>query len=113
MRSAPVLLAMGLALAGCATTTIVTNDKAARIYADGAFLGKGEVQLHGRTGFPRSMDVTVKTPYAKVDRRVDRKFTGTTFVLGLFTYMTGWLWGWQYPENVVIMLPPRSEGVEG
>ena len=59
------------------------------------------------------MDVTVKTPYAKVDRRVDRKFTGTTFVLGLFTYMTGWLWGWQYPENVVIMLPPRSEGVEG
>lgn len=112
MRRALALLVVGLGLAGCGLTTIVTNDKDARIYADGRYLGKGEARYTGRTGFPRSMKVTVKTPSAKVERVVKREFTATTAVLGMITYATGWLWAWQYPETVMVVLPQgaKAEG---
>ena len=108
MRPALPLLVMVLGLSACGHTTIVTNDRSAKIYADGEFLGLGEARYASRTGIPRSMTITVKTPYAKVEREVSREFTATTAVLGAFTYMTGWFWGWQYPESVIVMLPERA-----
>jgi hypothetical protein len=104
------MVAVGLGLAACGHTTIVTSDKSARIYADGVYLGHGEARVGPRTGPPRPMQVTVKTPHVKIERRVAREFTVTTFVVGMFTFMTGWYWGWQYPENVVFLVPTRAEG---
>ena len=110
MRAALALALLGVALTACGHTTIVTNDKAARIYANGEYLGRGEASYGARTGFPGSMQITVKTAGAKVAREVKREFTLTTFFLGAITYMTGWIWGWQYPENVIVLLPAQTQG---
>jgi hypothetical protein len=113
VRGLAVFLAAALLVTGCGHVTVVTNDKQAAIYADGRLVGRGEAELEGRTGFPRTMTVKVKSNGTTVERKVKRRFTATTFVIGIFTYMTGWLWGWQYPENVVILLPEGGESGGG
>jgi len=108
-RAIPLALVCA-GVTACAHTTITTNDRRAKIYADGEYLGRGEAKYEERMGLPHTMTVTVKTPTTRIVKEVSREFTSATFALGMFTYMTGWLWGWQYPESVVILLPPRQDG---
>lgn len=113
VRRVLVPLALGASvLAGCAHTRIETNDPQARIYVDGELLGRGSAEVDDPMGFPGQMVVEVRTASHKVERVVEREFTLTTFVVGLFTYCTGWLWAWEYPDTVVVMLPEaqRSSG---
>lgn len=93
------------ALAGCAHTHIETSDPQARIYVDGELIGRGSADYDDHMGLPGDMVVEVQTPTQKVERVVEREFTVTTFIVGLLTYTTGWLWAWEYPDTVVVMLP--------
>jgi hypothetical protein len=109
MRAGPgivqaVVVACTLALASCGTTRIMTNDGSARIYVNGAYAGQGEAEMH-RRGPPGTAEIVVEAPDGRRESRtVKRQFTGTTFALGLFTYMAGWLAAWEYPETVLIPL---------
>lgn len=106
MRRALTMALLALGLSGCGHVLIQTNDPQARIYADGAFLGRGEARYAHRMGPPRSMTVTVKGAEATVERKVSREYTAVSFVLGL----PGLIVGWQFPENVIVMLPQPSSG---
>ena len=113
LRSTLLTLVVGAsALAGCAHTRIETSDPQARIYVDGELVGRGSVDYDAHMGLPGEMVVEVKTPSQKVERVVEREFTVTTFVVGLLTYCTGWVWAWEYPDTVVVMLP-EAPGASG
>lgn len=107
-RALLTLVVGASALAGCAHTHIETNDPHARIYVDGELVGRGSADFDDHMGLPGEMVIEVKTPSQKVERVVEREFTVTTFVVGLLTYCTGWLWAWEYPDTVVVMLPEVS-----
>jgi hypothetical protein len=110
VRRAILTLTLATALGGCGHVTVQTNDPSARIYADGVFMGRGEAKVAKRTGPPKSMLVEVKVPGTTVKRELKREFTTSTLLLGMVSYMTGFLWGWQYPENVMVLLPSRPGG---
>ncbi|MCG8417832.1 MAG: hypothetical protein MJE77_07800 [Proteobacteria bacterium] len=99
---------LAAALVGCGTTTIMTNDKHARIYVNGQLIGKGKAEITQR-GLPRSVEVLVKTRDGRRETvRMKRQFTGTTFLLGLVTLSIGFLTGWEYPYAVVVDLPDKK-----
>ena len=104
-------LAVAIALAsaaatGCGTTTIMTNEPSARIFADGQMLGKGQAELTQR-GTPGSTTVIVKTDDGRHAQQViSRKFTGFTFLTGLFTYGICFFACWEYPGSVMVPLAP-------
>jgi hypothetical protein len=100
-----VLLVPLLAIAGCGTTSIVTTDPRARIMVDGQQVGRGRGEIT-QTGLPVSSTVFVVTDDGRRQSLVvDRHFTGTTFVLGLFTYGICLVACWQYPDTVFVPLP--------
>jgi hypothetical protein len=104
------LLAPALAIAGCGTTSIFTTDPTAKIVVDGQPVGRGRAEI-GQTGFPVSSTVLVVTEDGRRETLViDRHFTGTTFVLGLFTYGICLIACWQYPDTVFVPLPVAPMG---
>ncbi len=107
MRSA--MLAAALALAsGCGTTQVITNEPRARIFVDGEMVGRGRGEVSQR-GVPHTAEVVVKAPDGRSARaRMKRSFTGWTFVIGLFTYATGFIWAWEYPDLVDVPLEDRA-----
>jgi hypothetical protein len=116
MSRAAVIAAVAAALvlvAGCGTTTIIANDRNARIYVNGVMVGKGTAEVRQR-GMPSSSSVVVKTADGRESStRMKRRFTGTTFVIGLFTYATGWLLAWEYPDAVFVEVEPAEEAPAG
>ena len=111
------LLAFGSVtlLCGCGRTVIMTNNPQARIYVDGQLKGNGVAKITKR-GFPRTAHVVIKSNGETVRRSIEREFTGMTFLLGMISYATGFLWAWEYPESVIIQLPmdhPRKSKRSG
>lgn len=90
--------------AGCGHTRIVATEAHARIYVNGQLVGRGEAEM-ARTGFPQRSEIEARGASGRAHRSVRRQFTLTTFVAGMFTYFTGWLWAWQYPEEITLVLP--------
>jgi hypothetical protein len=108
--SALVLLSLMAASAGCGTTQIVTTDPSARVVADGRTLGRGQGQLT-RRGFPGSTNVVARTDDGRQGELVlRRQFTALTLVLGLFTYGVCLVACWEYPDTVMVPLPPPASG---
>lgn len=94
-----------LALAGCGHTRIETTDPAARIYVDGAMVGKGHAEIR-RTGVWHTAHIEVKTPDGRHEtREVRREFTWGTLLCGLYTVYLGFIFCAQYPDTVLIALP--------
>jgi hypothetical protein len=107
------LLVMALALAGCGTTDIITTDPGARIVVNGRPVGLGRGELT-QTGAPESSTVMAVTEDGRRQTVVvQRRFTGTTFVLGLFTYGICLLACWQYPDTVFVPLPAGAPPAYG
>lgn len=108
MRPALALAILALGLAGCGHVKIRTNDPEARIYANGAYVGKGEAEVPRRMGPPASMQITVKGTDATVTRTIRREITVVTAVFALYSYLTSFVWAWQYPQEVYVALPVRA-----
>jgi len=109
----PTLLLLCLTVVACGTTEIRTGDPTAAIFVDGEHIGDGSASIT-RTGLPRSSDVTVKRNGQPVaTREVSRRFTAVTLLAGLFTAYTGFIWAWQYPDEVVFDLPAARPGAAG
>jgi hypothetical protein len=110
--------AFGLALvcalaAGCGTTTITTNRRDARIYVDGAMVGRGEAEIRQR-GMSSSARIEVRTEDgARGERTIKRRFTGTTLVIGLFTYGVGLFTALEYPDEVYVQIEEAPQGDGG
>ena len=97
-----VLIAALLLATSCGHSRIFTDDPNARIYVNGKYLGKGEAEI-STTGTPRSARILIKSTNGERTRKtVSRKFTATTFFLGVFSYMTGFYWAWQYPDTIYV-----------
>lgn len=108
MRRAAHTLALAavacVALAACGTTRIHTNDPNAQIYVNGRYVGKGTAEVRQR-GVAGSANVLVKSSDGRrATRSMRRRFTGTTVLIGLVTAYTGFLWAWEYPDEVYVPL---------
>src|SRR5436190_17056546 len=100
------LLASAMTAVGCGSTQILTTEPTARIFVDGRSLGEGQARID-RRGTPGSARVVVKTADGREHAStIERSFTGTTLLAGLFTYGICLLACWEYPETVFIPLPP-------
>jgi hypothetical protein len=96
---------LGLAIAGCGTTDIITTDPGARIVVDGVLVGRGQGEIT-QTGLPESSTVAVVSEDGRRETRViHRRFTGTTLLLGMFTDGICLIACWQYPDTVFMPLP--------
>lgn len=110
MRSGALLLSMALATAGCGTTTIVSNDRQARIWVDGQMVGRGTGTITKRGPFGDAQ-VLVKTPDGRrVVHTISRSFTAATLVLGLVTYGVCLLACWEYPDSLVVQFDQPNGG---
>jgi hypothetical protein len=98
-------LILVIAIAGCGTTDIITTDPGARIVVDGRQVGRGHGEIT-QTGLPVSSTVAVVSEDGRRETRIiQRRFTGTTLLLGLFTDGICLLACWQYPDTVFVPLP--------
>ena len=88
---------------GCGTMNVKTNHPDAQIFLDGEYLGTGEVEVRSM-GTPKTSTLTVVHNGQTAERTIRRSFTATTLVAGFFTYASGWIWGWEYPNEVVVEL---------
>jgi hypothetical protein len=105
MRAVLTLALAAVACASCGTTYVVTTEPTARVYVDGAMVGKGQGTVTQR-GFPGSAHVLVKTEDGRRQQSsLKRSFTATTFLLGLITYGVCWVACWEYPGSVLVDLP--------
>jgi hypothetical protein len=101
----PALPVLVLAIAGCGTTDIITTDPGARIVVDGLQVGRGHGEIT-QTGWPGSSTVAVVSEDGRRETRViQRRFTSTTLLLGMFTDGICLLACWQYPDTVFVPLP--------
>lgn len=92
-------------IAGCGTTAIITTDPGARIVVEGRQVGRGHGEIT-QTGLPDSSTVAVVSEDGRRETRIiQRRFTGTTLLLGLFTDGICLLACWQYPDIVFVPLP--------
>lgn len=103
-----VLFAL-LSMGGC-TTYVRTNDPAVRLYLDDAQVGVGEAEI-SRLGMFGDAVLRAEAPDGRrVEVVLERRFTWVTAVLGLFSYGTGFVWAWQYPERIWLQVPEGSGG---
>jgi len=96
-----VLSLVAFTATGCGTMHIRTNKPGAAIYVDGRPVGTGDAEVDG-TGFPKTSVIRVEYKGKVVERTVKRHFTTKTAIVGLFTYFTGFLWAWDFPDHVAI-----------
>jgi hypothetical protein len=106
MRALVVLAAVAASASGCGTTHVLTQDATARVYVDGAMVGKGHGTVSQR-GFPGSAHLLAKSEDGRrKSATVSRSFTGVTLLLGFVTSGICWIACWEYPSSVVLDLPP-------
>jgi len=87
---------------GCGTTTLMVTDPEAEIYVNQVYKGKGDARVP-RMGPPKTLHVEARLHGRLAgEEAVKRKFDFVTFLAGYFTYGTGFIWGWRFPETVVI-----------
>ncbi|MBT8493775.1 MAG: hypothetical protein KJO07_12000 [Deltaproteobacteria bacterium] len=102
-----VVLCAAAALAGCASTRIIT-EPGARIYVDGELVGRGRAEIR-RNGMPTTAHVVVKTDDGrKKQLTLKRSFTAGTLAVGALTYGIGLLAFWQHPAGVHISMPKAT-----
>lgn len=103
-----ILVALALAAAACGTTMIRAGDPHAAIYVDGTLYGHGAAEVRKR-GVPSSFAIDVRYPGGGRARKVvSRRFTGLTFVAGLFSYGIGMFTVWELPDEITLPPPPPS-----
>lgn len=95
---------------GCGTMLVDTNRADAEIYLDGVHIGTGQGEADA-TGFPKTSVIRVEAGGEVIERRVKRRFTTKTAIVGLFTYLTGFLWAWDFPDRVSIHFSKRQHDV--
>lgn len=95
---------MSMLLVSCGSTRIYCPDPQTDIYMDGSYLGKGETTISSM-GLPNTAELEAKK-FGKVvgKTQMKRQFTWGTLIIGIFTYYTGFLWAWYYPDDVEIPL---------
>ncbi len=99
-----------MALVGSGCSAVVRADRAdARIYMEGEYIGTGMATTTS-TGLPGTVVFSVEADGQRRENPVRREFRAGTFFVGLFTYMTGWLWCWQLPAEVSLLAPERRPG---
>ena len=105
------ITAVAVLAVGCRTMVVKTNHPDAAIYVDEELVGYGEAKVRAM-GTPKSSVVKVVHNGQSVERKIKRTFTVKTAVAGLFTYGTGFFWGWEYPEAMTIRLElhPENQG---
>jgi hypothetical protein len=107
------LPALVLAIAGCGTTDIITTDPGAQIIVDGRHLGRGHGEI-AQTGLPETSTVVVVSEDGRRETLViERHFTGTTLLAGVFTYGICLIACWQYPDTVFVPLPGGAPLIYG
>jgi len=101
----PLVFFLLVALASaCGTTNIITPDRQARIFVDGELVGRGQAEVRKR-GFPNSATIVAKSPDGRTGRQtMSRRFTFTTFAMGMYTYLTCMIACWEYPDTVFVYL---------
>jgi hypothetical protein len=107
------VLVFTIGAGGCGTTTIVTNDSHAKIFVDGAMIGRGQggIQKRGMFG---DAQVVVKAPDGRRQvQQISRSFTLTTFLLSFITYGVCLVACWEYPDSVYVMLDEVAKGSWG
>jgi hypothetical protein len=110
MRRAIAILTLAALLGGCGTTYVIPSEPNARVYVDGAMVGKGVGKLPQR-GLPGSAAVLVQTDDGRRQHQtVSRSFTLVTFLLGFITYGVCWLACWEYPGSVMVAMPAPAGG---
>lgn len=115
-RSLSVLIAFLFAclLGGCATTRITSEDPHAEIYLDDNLIGVGESEVD-RVGPPRRAKLEARKGGQVIGKEtMARSFTFKTLLWGMFSYYTGFYWGWYYPASVRIPtstppMPPMTD----
>lgn len=95
----------------CSTTHIFCPDTNADIYMGNEFLDKGEASI-GSIGPPNTAVFTARINGLIIGEvAVSRQFTFSTFAWGLFSYYTGWYWGWYYPDLIYIPLTNTNDSL--
>ena len=75
---------------------------------DNELIGKGEASIRS-IGFPNTVELEARKAGVTMGKvSMSRKFTKETFAWGLFTWGTGFLWGWYYPDMVAILVSPTN-----
>ena len=98
------ILILAVASGGCGTTSIITNDKHARIFVDGEMVGRGHGTITKRGVFGDTL-VIVKAPDGRSERQqISRSFTALTLLFGIFTYGICLFACWEYPDSVYVEL---------
>jgi len=101
-----VVLTAALSGGACGTTNIVATDPMARIFVDNQMIGRGHGEITQR-GTPGSSTVVVKTDDGRQEQTtIRRKVTGLTLLGALLTYGTCLIFCWEYPDTVLVTLPP-------
>lgn len=101
-----VVLTAALGGAACGTTSIVATEPTARIFVDNQMIGRGHGEITQR-GTPGSATVVVKTDDGRQEQTmIRRKVTGLTLLGALLTYGTCLIFCWEYPDTVLVTLPP-------
>ncbi len=104
-----LLLLSVLLFVACGSTRIRSQDPHAEIFMNHQSLGVGEVSI-GRVGPPKRAQLEARREGKTVgETELRRSFTGMTVLWGLFSYYTGFYWGWYYPKVVTIPLKSTSE----
>lgn len=102
------LLVSVLGSVGCGTSRVITNDPAARIFANGQLIGRGQGEITQR-GASESTSILVRSDDGREQTTVvKRQVTGFTLLAALFTYGTCLLFCWEYPDTILALLPARS-----
>jgi hypothetical protein len=91
---------------GCGTMLVETNRADAEIYLDGVHIGTGRGEADA-TGFPKTSVIRVESDGEVIERHVKRRFTTKTAIVGIFSYFTGFLWAWDFPDRVSIHFSDR------
>ena len=69
---------------------------------DGYLIGRGETDVSSM-GIPNTAILEAKRGEKVVGKKsMSRQFTIGTFVWGMFTGYTGFIWAWYYPDEVRI-----------
>ncbi|MBP7497625.1 MAG: hypothetical protein KA792_08190 [Bacteroidales bacterium] len=101
-----------LLLFQCRPTKIITERNLnADIYINGIKKGKKEIKIH-RYGIPKKIKISAKYDGEIIGNITEkRRLNLGSFILGYFTYGTGFIISWSYPKTIIIPvnLPPGLE----
>lgn len=94
-------LALLLLFSSCSTTLlIVDNNPKAEIYMNGKYLGNGQAEIK-RNGRPKKATFETKYNGEITGKHITkRKFTLVTALVGIYTYGIGFIFLWQFPNEI-------------